>query len=335
MKPVKLGRTGLEVSHLGFGALPIQRTQSPVAERIIFKAYENGVRFFDTARFYSDSEEKLGRALKDVRKDVVLATKTMATDRGGAKEQLSTSLQNLSTDYIDIMQLHNPDSLPDPNDPRSAYAALVEARKAGTVRHIGISNHRLSLARDAVLSGMFDTLQYPLSYLSTPKELELVELCREYNVGFIAMKALAGGLLTNIRAAYTFVSQFDNVVPIWGIQKESELNEFLALDIESPELTLDIATFISEDRRALGGSFCRGCGYCMPCPADIPIHWAARMPQLLRRAPSAAFLTPSWQEQMSRIEACTDCRSCESRCPYDLETRELLKAALKDYRSFL
>jgi aryl-alcohol dehydrogenase-like predicted oxidoreductase len=335
MKTVTLGRTGLVVPALGFGALPIQRVPSPDAERIVRTAYAHGVKFFDTARSYTDSEEKLGRALGDVRHEVVLATKTAATDRATALEQLQMSLANLRTDVIDILQLHNPDALPDPEDPDSPYRALVEARDAGTVRYIGLTSHRRELAWAGVLSGMFDTLQYPFSYLSAPEELELVELCRKQNVGVIAMKALAGGLLTNVRAAFAFLRRFDNLVPIWGIQRESELDEFLALEALEPELGPDLEAAIAKDRRELNGAFCRGCAYCLPCPAEIPIHWAARMPQLLRRSPTATLLTTHWQELMTRIEACTQCRDCASRCPYQLDTPELLKSALEDYRTFL
>jgi aryl-alcohol dehydrogenase-like predicted oxidoreductase len=335
MKSVTLGRSKLVVPQLGFGALPIQRTPSPEAERIIRKAYDHGVRFFDTARFYTDSEEKLGRALEGVRHDVVLATKTMATDRAGATEQLATSLLNLRTDYIDLVQLHNPETLPDPSDSNTAYAVLREAQKAGVVRHIGLTNHRIELARAGVLTGMFETLQFPLSYISTPRELELIELCRENNVGLIAMKALAGGLLTNVRAAFAFLHRYDNVVPIWGIQRERELDEFLALEAAPPTLTDELQKVIETDRRELSGAFCRGCGYCLPCPAEIPISWAARMPQLLRRAPTADLLGSEWQDRMARIENCTECHACVSRCPYGLDTPQLLKTALADYRTFL
>ncbi len=335
MKTIILGRTRLAVPQVGFGALPIQRVSSPEAERILRTAYEHGVRFFDTARFYSDSEEKLGRALEDVRRDVVLATKTMATDRETALAELAVSLRNLRTDTIDLIQLHNPDALPDPEDPRSAYRALLDAREAGKVRHIGLTTHRRELAEAGVMSEMFDTLQYPLSHISTSEELGLIDLCRERDVGLIAMKALAGGLLTNVRAAFAFLRRFDNLIPIWGIQRECELHEFLALETEAPDLTPELEEAIARDRRELAGAFCRGCGYCLPCPAEIPIHWAARMPQLLRRAPTAGLLSPHWQTQMARIESCTECRECASRCPYDLDTPALLRAALEDYRTFL
>jgi aryl-alcohol dehydrogenase-like predicted oxidoreductase len=335
MKTVTLGRTQLVVPQLGFGALPIQRVASPEAERIIRNAFENGVRFFDTARMYSDSEEKLGRALEDIRTQVVIATKTTATDRKTATEHLATSLKNLRTDYIDLVQLHNPDQLPNPNDVNSAYAALVDARAAGVIRHIGLTNHRLDLAQSGVTSGLFATLQFPLSYLSTPEELALVSLCRKNDVGLIGMKALAGGLLANVPAAFAFLRQFDNLVPIWGIQRQSELDEFLALETAPPPLTDALLALIDKEKSDLAGSFCRGCGYCLPCPADIPIPWAARMSLLLRRAPAAEFLSREWQEKMSRINDCTECGACASRCPYSLDTPQLLKNVLTDYRTFL
>lgn len=277
MKHVVLGRTQLTVPQLGFGALPLQRVASPEAERIVRKAYDAGVRFFDTARAYSNSEEKLGRSLVGLRSSVVLATKTMATDRATATQQLTESLRQLRTDYIDIVQLHNPEALPAPGDPDSAYAALVEARQKGMVRYIGLTNHRRELAEAGVLSGLFDTLQFPLSYLSTPEELQLVDRCRKHDVGLIGMKALAGGLIVNARAAFAFLRRFDNLVPIWGIQRECELDEFLALESNPPSLDRELEAQIEKDRHELAGTFCRGCGYCLPCPAEIPIHWAARM----------------------------------------------------------
>ncbi|HEY1405413.1 MAG TPA: aldo/keto reductase, partial [Spirochaetota bacterium] len=265
MKMITLGRTGLRVPQLSFGALPIQRTEMTDAVKILRKAYDNGIRFFDTARMYSDSEVKLGAALSGVRKEIIIATKTMAVDAKTAREQLETSLANLRTDYIDIMQLHNPDKCPDPSDKDSAYAALIKAKEEGLVRYIGMTNHRASVAREAVSSGMFDTLQFPLSHISSDEDLAIIELCRSHNVGVIAMKALCGGLITNIPAAFAFFRQYDNVAPIWGIQHEEELDEFLALEKNPPALTDDLRSAIEADRKDLASTFCRGCGYCLPC----------------------------------------------------------------------
>ncbi|HUU43841.1 MAG TPA: aldo/keto reductase, partial [Planctomycetota bacterium] len=217
MERMRLGRTGLEIGRTGFGALPIQRVSFDEAASLLRQAHDAGVTFFDTARGYSDSEEKIGRALADVRDDVVIATKSWADDRTSLLEQLETSLRNMKTDYVDILQLHGPKTLPDPDDPESSWAGLTEAKRKGMIRFIGISNHRLSVAREAVLSGRFDTLQFPLSAISSQDDLALVELCREHDVGLIAMKALCGGLLTDAPAAFAFLRQFDNVVPIWGV----------------------------------------------------------------------------------------------------------------------
>ncbi|MGE5610754.1 MAG: aldo/keto reductase [Bacillota bacterium] len=334
MKTVTLGRTNLVVPQLGFGALPIQRTEIAQATRILRKAYDHGITFFDTARAYSDSEEKIGQALADVRQHLVIATKTGASDATTARHHLETSLKNLRTDYIDIVQLHNPESVPDPSDSNSAYAALLAAKRQGLIRYIGISNHRATVARQAVLSGLFDTLQFPLSHISSPEDCSLIELCHQHNIGLIAMKALCGGLITNIPAAFAFFRQFDNVVPIWGIQHERELDEFLALEKHPPQMTPDLRRAIEADRRDLAASFCRGCGYCLPCPAEIPIPMAARMYWLLRRAPYRQFLTDTWQQQMHRIDNCTECRHCANHCPYGLDTPGLLKSMLKDYQEF-
>ncbi|HEY5957200.1 MAG TPA: aldo/keto reductase, partial [Polyangiaceae bacterium] len=260
MKLVVLGRTRLSVPQLAFGALPVQRASSEDGVRLIRKAFDSGIRFFDTARAYSDSEEKLGLALTDVRQEAVIATKTMATDAAGARRDLETSLGKLRTSYVDIIQLHNPERVPDPNDDSSAYAALVAARRQGLVRFVGITNHRAAVAREAVSSRLFDTLQFPLSHISSAEDLSLVEHCRKHDVGFIAMKALCGGLLTDIPAAFAFFRQLDTALPIWGIQHERELDQFLELERKPPALTVELIEGIERDKRELASSFCRGCG---------------------------------------------------------------------------
>lgn len=334
MQKTRLGRTNLEVTRTAFGALPIQRVGFDEARRILRKAYDNGINFFDTARAYTDSEEKIGYSLADVRKDIIIATKTMASDRKTLFQHLETSLRLLKTDYIDIYQLHNPAELSDPEDPEGLYAALAEARQKGMIRFIGITNHRLPVATEAVKSGLYDTLQFPFSSLSSDEDIKLVEACRKKDVGFIAMKALSGGLITNASTTFAFLRQFENAVPIWGIQREAELDEFLSLEQNPPELDDAMLEAINRDRAELSGSFCRSCGYCMPCPAGIPISNAARMSFLLRRAPYRTYLSDEWKEQMELINKCTDCGRCRKRCPYGLDTPNLLKAMLEDYTSF-
>jgi predicted aldo/keto reductase-like oxidoreductase len=282
---------------------------------------------------YSDSEEKIGRALSDVRDRIIIATKSGATSRTGLAEHLETSLKNLRTDYVDLLQLHNPRELPDPDDPDSAYAGMLIAKKKGMVRHIGVSNHRRDVALAAVDSGLYETLQYPLNHLSSDQDIALIEQCKAADVGFIAMKALSGGLITNARAAFAFFRQHEHAVPIWGIQRMSELEEFIALEAAPPSLE-EMMPIIENDRRELAGDFCRGCGYCMPCPQEIPISMAARMSLLLRRMPYQGFLTDSWNEKMHRIERCTECGHCREHCPYGLDTPALLRKQLADYDVF-
>lgn len=333
METTTLGRTGLTVTRTAFGVLPLQRVEMPEAVRILRRAYDAGINFYDTARGYTDSEEKIGNALSDVRDKIVIATKTHARTRAELVESLETSLRDLRTDYVDILQIHNPATLPDPNDPESAYAGLMDAKRKGMVRFIGISNHRRDVAEATIASGLYDTLQYPLCHLSSPEDLMLIGECLKADVGIIAMKALSGGLITNARAAFAFMRQYENLVPIWGIQRMSELEEFIALDANPPSLE-EMWPVIEQDRAELAGDFCRACGYCQPCPQDIPISMAARMSLLLRRMPYKGFLTDEWYQRMHRIESCTECGHCRSHCPYGLDTPALLKKQLQDYEEF-
>ena len=335
MTKVKLGKTGIVVEKNAFGALPVQRVTQEEAVRLLRKAYDGGMRFFDTARFYTDSEVKLGQAFDGMREKVYIATKTGATTAENFWKDLKTSLGNLRTDYVDLYQFHNPAFCPKPGDGSGLYEAMLEAKEQGFVRHVGITNHRLSVAKEAIESGLYETLQFPFCYLATEKDLELVELCKKADMGFIAMKALSGGLITNSAAAYAYLAQFDNVLPIWGIQRERELDEFLSYIKEPPAMTDELKAVIDHDRKELLGEFCRGCGYCMPCPVGIEINNAARMSLMLRRAPSKAWLTEAWQEKMKLIEKCLHCGKCKSKCPYGLDTPTLLEKNYKDYQEIL
>ena len=335
MTTVTLGSTGITVNRNGFGALPVQRVSVEEAGRLLRKAFENGIRFFDTARSYSDSEMKIGLALSDVREQLYIATKTPSTTVEGFWKDLETSLSLLKTDYIDVYQFHNPAFCPKPGDGTGLYEAMLEAKAQGKIRHIGITNHRLAVAEEAVDSGLYETLQFPFSYLASEKDEALVKRCAEKNVGFICMKALSGGLITRSDAAYAYLAQFPNTLPIWGIQRESELDEFLRYNDDPPQMTEALESFIEAERVSLAGDFCRGCGYCMPCPAGIEINQCARMSLLLRRSPAANWLTPAWQEKMEKIEDCLHCGQCSAKCPYGLDTPALLEKNYEDYREIL
>lgn len=335
MQTVTLGKTGIITSKNAFGALPVQRISDEAAVYLLRKAYENGMTFFDTARMYTDSEHKVGLAFEEMRDKIFIATKTGAQTAEAFWKDLETSLENLKTDYIDIYQFHNPAFCPKPGDESGLYDAAVKAKEQGIIRHIGITNHRLAVAHEAIDSGLYETLQFPFCYLATDKDVELVEKCKKAEMGFIAMKALSGGLITNSAAAYAYLAQYDNVLPIWGIQRESELDEFLSYMDQPPVMTKEMAELIQNDRAELSGGFCRGCGYCMPCPVGIEINNCARMSLLLRRSPSAGHLGPEGQKMMMKIENCLHCNQCRSRCPYGLDTPALLQKNLEDYKNVL
>ena len=335
METVRLGKTGIVTNKNAFGALPIQRISDEDAVHLLKKAYENGMTYFDTARWYTDSEHKLGLAFEGIRDKVYIATKTGATNAEGFWKDLETSLENLKTDYIDVYQFHNPAFCPKPGDESGLYDAMLKAKEQGKVKHIGITNHRLAVANEAVDSGLYETLQFPFCYLATEKDIALVEKCKEKDMGFVAMKALSGGLITNSAAAYAYLAQYDNVLPIWGVQRERELDEFLSYIGNPPAMTEEIKALIEHDREELLGEFCRGCGYCMPCPMGIEINNCARMSLLLRRSPSAGHLSKEGQEKMMKIEDCIHCNQCKSKCPYGLDTPALLQKNLEDYKNVL
>lgn len=302
------------------------------AIRLLHRAFDGGIRFYDTARLYTDSEEKLGQAFPDRRSRIFLASKTGAVTAEGFWKDLETTLKNLKTDYLDIYQFHNPAFCPKPGDESGLYDAALEARKKGMILHIGITNHRLNVAQEAIDSGLYETLQFPFCYLSGEPELKLLEGCKKQDMGFLSMKALSGGLITNAAAAFAFQAQFPETLPLWGIQREEELEQFLSFVDNPPSMNEELSAVIEKDRKELLGEFCRGCGYCMPCPAGIEINNCARMSLLLRRAPSAGYLTPQWQEKMQKIENCKHCDSCKKKCPYGLDTPKLLKKNYEDYK---
>ena len=335
MKQITLGSTGICVPQNAFGALPIQRIGDEAAVQLLRNAHDGGMTFFDTARGYSDSEKKLGLAFGGNWGGIFVATKSVSRTPEAVLADLETSLRLLKRDYIDIYQFHNIDRCYCPGDGTGMYECLLEAKKEGKIRHIGATTHKIGIAEEIIASGLYETLQFPFSYLSSQRELALAEKCKAANMGLIAMKALAGGLITNSSVAFAFISQYDNVLPIWGIQRDSELEQWLSFFQRSTGMNEEISAFIEAERKELVGEFCRGCGYCMPCPAGIQINQCARMSLMLRRAPSADWLTEKWQAEMKKIAGCLNCGQCKSRCPYGLDIPNLLQSNSEDYHNVL
>ena len=334
MRTITLGKTGITTPQNAFGALPVQRVDMEKAVKILRKAYEGGMTFFDTARAYSDSEEKLGAAFDGMRDKIYIASKTMAKTPEAFEKDLETTLNNLRTDYLDLYQFHCVNQCYRPGDGTGMYEAMLKAKAEGKIRHIGITAHKIGIAEEIVESNLYETLQFPFSYLATDRDIALVKSCVDTGMGFIAMKGLSGGLLNNSSACMAFMSQYD-ALPIWGIQSEEELDEWLAFFDNDVEMTPELSAIIDKDRAELLGDFCRGCGYCMPCAVGIQINQCARMAQLIRRSPSANWLSEQWQAEMMKIENCINCGACMKHCPYELKTPELLRKNLEDYKDIL
>jgi aryl-alcohol dehydrogenase-like predicted oxidoreductase len=329
MNTMKLGKTDLKVSRTGFGALPIQRCSGGEATEILRRAYAEGINFFDTARVYTDSEEKIGNALHDVRHEIFIASKTMSTDPDFVRKDLELSLRLLRTDYLDLYQFHN-------HFPEPEIIDLVQGLiREGKIRHMGITLHKRDIAFDAVKSGLFETLQFPFSGLSDDEDIRLVRACEAAEMGFIAMKGLSGGLIRDIEANFAFIRQMGSVLPIWGIQRMEELEQFIELENSDIAYTEVHQQALSQERAELGDHFCRGCGYCLPCPAKIDLAIATRINLFIQRSPYRPLISRQWQEKMACVEQCTDCRACAERCPYGLKPYELVREQFTVYREFV
>lgn len=334
MEKMILGRTGLSVSRSAFGVLPLQRVPMEPAKAILRAAFEGGINFFDTARGYTDSEAKIGAAFTGIRDELIIATKSLASDGKALREDLETSLREMKTDRVDVFQFHLAKKSHAPAEPDGLYDAALTAKAAGKILHIGLTTHRLPVALEAARSGLYETVQFPISYLSSDEDLKLVDVCRRENVGLLAMKALSGGLLTDARLAVAYMRHLGSVLPLWGIQAMDELREFLELEKNPPAFDEEARRSVERDRAELSGSFCRGCGYCLPCPQDIDISWMARLPQVLRRMDPKPFLSGEWRKKVERITSCIDCGACRSRCPYELDPPVLMRASREDYLEF-
>lgn len=332
MQTYPIGNTGIQASDISFGALPVQRRTHADAVRLLQRALDEGINFYDTARGYTDSEQKLGDAFAGKRAQVFIASKVSgAATPEAVKAAAEQSLRALRTEYVDILQFHNPGFVPRPGGQDGLYDALRTLQQQGKVRFLGFTNHALALALEAAESGLYDTVQFPISYLSSEADLQLAATCREHGVGLLAMKPLAGGLLSNANAIYTFFSGFRaDCTPLYGIQHEWELDAFLQAQ-RAPMQAEALHALIEKDRESLSGEFCRSCGYCMPCPAGIPLHNAMRMYWLLRRSPAESWFTANWYEGMQKTKDCTGCGQCVRRCPYGLNPPKTLPVYYADY----
>lgn len=329
MDRVRLGKTGLLVSRVGFGGIPIQRLDDAEAVRVIQRALDLGVTFIDTANGYTTSEGRIGQAMAGRRREeVVIATKTGARDKAHAREHLELSLKRLQTEYVDLWQFHGVstmEALEQVLGPGGAMEAAQEALQAGLIRHIGFSSHSLPVALHAVPLGPFESLQFPLNFVTDEAADELLPLCRAHDVGFIAMKPFAGGMLDNATLSIKYLLQFEGVVPDPGIEKVAEIEEIVALVNGPLALTASERQEIERIKVEVGSRFCHRCQYCLPCPQEIDIPTVMNIHSFYRRFPRERFVSGNVAAAIDGARNCAECGECETRCPYHLPIREMLK----------
>lgn len=335
MQTTQLGRTGLQVSRVGFGGIPIQRLDEDAFERLIRRAVQLGVTFFDTANGYGTSEDRFGQALEPHRESVILATKTMARGATEARQHLELSLRRLRTDYVDLWQFHSVNSDDDYEailGPGGAMEVAQEGLRSGTVRHIGLTSHSLEIALKATASGHFETIQFPYNFVTNEAEERLIPLAAEQDVGFIGMKPFAGGMLSKASLSIKYVLQHDGVVPDPGFETIDEIEEIAQIVAGPWELTQEEREEIAEIRRTVGNRFCRRCGYCLPCPQEIRIPTALNVKSFAKRFPKERLFSGSVGQAAEKAQDCVKCGVCETRCPYGLPIREMLEDVVLYYQ---
>jgi len=335
MDKVRLGRTGMMVTRLGFGGIPIQRDSDDEAVAVIRRCLELGINFIDTASAYSTSEERIGKAISGRRSGLILATKSGARTSEGIESQLNLSLKRLGVEFIDLYQFHGVndfDTLDTVLNPSGPMAVLEGAKKTGIVRHIGITSHSMDVAKKAVKTDRFETIMFPFNFITCEAADELLPLAREHDVGFIAMKPLAGGMLDNATIAFKYLFQFPDVVPIPGIEKPPEIDEIAQLLKRPGPMTGAEEQEMQRMREELGSRFCRRCDYCQPCTMEIPISTVMTSRSFAKRLSEKQFFSRMLTEVMEKAANCNDCGECEERCPYHLPIREMLAEHVQWYQ---
>jgi len=327
MEYITLGKTGIKVSRVGFGGIPIQKVDAEGSKKLMQAVVNSGINFIDTARAYTVSEELIGNAISGMRDKFIIATKSMARTADAMRADIEVSLKNLKTDYIDIYQIHNVtmEQLAIVCGEGGALEALLEAKEQGKIGHIGLTAHSLTVFEYATTLDWVETLMFPYNIVETQGE-EIIRKCRENNIGFICMKPLAGGALENATLAMRFIAANPNVdIVIPGMCCEKEVDMNVAAVCDKTPLTSDELDEIEKIRRELGTNFCRRCNYCQPCAAGINISGVFLFGGYLERYGLEDWARARYATLTSKASACIGCGACESRCPYDLPIREMLK----------
>jgi len=328
MKKVRFGKTGLMVSWVAFGGIPVMRVSKAEAVTLIREVISLGVNFIDTAHVYADSEEKIGEAIKGMkREELVIATKSQATDKKTFNEHLDLSLKRLGVDYIDIYQIHNIASQKQSDlvfAPEGSFEGLQEAVRAGKVRFPAFSSHNIPTAIKLMKSGKFDAVQIPFNYIDNEAEKEIIPLAKELDMGFIAMKPMGGGLLSDAGLSFRYLMQYGSIVPDPGIEKIEELREIVGIVEKAEPLSALDQKEIERQRVEFGPTWCHRCDYCKPCPQDIPISMVLSAKSMVKRfSPERAHSMVG--ANIDKARNCTQCGDCVTRCPYDLDIPKFMK----------
>jgi predicted aldo/keto reductase-like oxidoreductase len=327
MRYIPFGTTGLTVSEVGFGGIPIIRLDEDTAVTVLRRAYDSGITLYDTANAYRDSEKKIGRALGDVRAKVVLATKTLLRDAPGALEQLENSLRMMKTDYIDIYQLHQIAQQKDwdiVTGRGGAMEAVVKAKEQGKIRYIGVTSHNIEMAVKLVKTGMFSTVQFPFNFIEHDAKDELHMAARERGMGILAMKPFAGGMIDNAAIAFKFLREHPDVIPLPGFDSPERVDEVCSFYQRPNTVSGKDLKLMDEYRLELGKQFCRRCEYCQPCPQGVMITSAMGYKVIASRM-SPQVAVEFAKIPMESVQLCTECRECVDRCPYELPIPDILK----------
>ena len=328
-----LGKTGLKISRLGFGGIPIQKIDANGTKKLIGDLIKEGINFIDTARGYTVSEEYLGFALEGVRDSFVIATKSMARTKEAMAKDIDISLKNLRTDYIDLYQIHNPSAkdLEQVCSPGGALEALIEAKASGKIGHIGITLHSADLFRSAIELPWVETVMFPYNIVETQGE-ELIAQCAQKNIGFICMKPLAGGAIEDSATALRFILSNPNIsVVIPGMADSAEITQNASAISDSSPLSAEEQNKIARIKELLGTSFCRRCNYCAPCSVGINIPAVFLFEGYHSRYDLKDWANVRYSTLAKTASDCIECGACEARCPYSLPIREMLKKAAKTF----
>lgn len=338
MRMKRLGRTNIEVFPIAFGGIPIQRVSEEEAIKVIKRAIELGINFIDTARAYSDSEVKIGKALKEIDKKIYLSSKSFGRTKDDIYADVKVSLKNLGVKKIDIYHMHgvnDRETLKKVLSPDGAYYGLLKAKEEGLIDFIAASTHNIDIAVELINTNKFDVIQVCYNFIETEAEERVFPLAKEKDIGIIAMKPMGGGVVPNPTLSLKFVLQNDYIVPDPGMESIQEVEENIKLLHEYSPLTEEELKEIQRIRKEMGQTFCRRCDYCQPCPQGIPISTIIRADSFIKRFPKE-YLKEKWfYEPYLKAQTCTKCGVCATRCPYQLPIPDLIEKNVKLLKEYL